>query len=80
MLIETESPKAQEVKYLYQNIKLIPDENGVLIKNQNLFVNTDKYTLKYTIKKEDELLEDGEINVSVDPGTEKYINLPIKRL
>lgn len=74
----TESPKAQEVKYLYQNIKLIPDENGVLIKNQNLFVNTDKYTLKYTIKKEDELLEDGEINVSVDPGTEKYINLPIK--
>lgn len=34
----TISPKAQEVKYLYQNVKLEPDAKGVTIKNQNLLL------------------------------------------
>lgn len=41
------SPKAQEVKQLYANVKLTPDENGVLIKNENLFISTEAYTLVY---------------------------------
>ena len=73
----TESPKAQEVKYLYQNIKFIPDEKGVLIKNENLFVNVDKYDLKFTVEREGELLQSGTINVSVESGEEKYVELPI---
>ncbi|WP_294392773.1 glycoside hydrolase family 2 TIM barrel-domain containing protein [uncultured Clostridium sp.] len=73
----TESPKAQEVKYLYQNIKFIPDEKGVLIKNENLFVNVDKYDLKFTVEREGELLQSGTINVSVEAGKEKYVELPI---
>lgn len=73
----TESPKAQEVKYLYQNIKFIPDEKGVLIKNENLFVNVDKYDLKFTVEREGELLQSGTINVSVEAGEEKYVELPI---
>ena len=73
----TESPKAQEVKYLYQNIKFIPDEKGVLIKNENLFVNVDKYDLKYTVEREGELLQSGIIDVSVEAGAEKYVELPI---
>lgn len=34
------SPKCQEVKQLYANIKIKPHSTGVLIKNENLFVST----------------------------------------
>ena len=74
----TPSPKAQEVKYLYQNIKLCPDENGVTINNQNLFINTDNFDLYYTAQKEGQLLQEGQINVSVEAGEEKYIKLPFE--
>lgn len=73
----TESPKAQEVKHLYQNIKLILDSKGVLIKNENLFICTDKYDLKFTVEKEDKLLQCGDIDVSVSAGEEKYVELPL---
>ncbi|OZG60135.1 beta-galactosidase [Bifidobacterium myosotis] len=36
----TPSPKAQEVKQLYANVRLTPDEGGVTIVNDNLFVST----------------------------------------
>lgn len=74
----TPSPKAQEVKYLYRNIKLIVDENGVTVKNQNLFVNTNKFDLCYIVQKEGKLLQEGKINVSVAAGEEKYITLPFE--
>lgn len=73
----TVSPKAQEVKYLYQNVKLFPDNNGVTIRNQNLFINTDKFDLYYTVEKEGKLIQEGKINVSVSAGEEKYIELPL---
>ncbi|NRY62237.1 glycoside hydrolase family 2 TIM barrel-domain containing protein [Clostridium beijerinckii] len=75
----TISPKAQEVKYLYQNVKLEPDEKGVTIKNQNLFVNTDKYDLYYIVERDGKLIKDGYLNVSVAQGEEKYIELPIEK-
>ena len=39
----TPSPKAQEVKQLYANVKIAPDESGVTITNDNLFVSTAGY-------------------------------------
>lgn len=39
----TVSPKAQEVKQLYANVKIMPDERGVTIRNENLFVSTADY-------------------------------------
>ncbi|PLS31327.1 beta-galactosidase [Bifidobacterium margollesii] len=39
----TESPKAQEVKKLYANVRVTPDETGVTIDNGNLFVSTAGY-------------------------------------
>lgn len=74
------SPKAQEVKYLYQNIKLDVDRNGVNIKNENLFINTDIYDLYYKIEKEDKLIQEGSLIASVNPGEEKYIKLPFKNI
>ena len=74
----TASPKAMEVKYLYQNIKIIPDEKGVTIKNQNLFVNTEIYDLYYVYQIEGKLLQEGKTKVSVAAGEEKYIELPFE--
>jgi len=70
------SPKAMEVKYLYQNIKITPDKNGAIIKNQNLFVNTDKYELYYKVEKEGKLLLEGKTKVSIAAGEEKHVELP----
>ncbi|WP_315068507.1 glycoside hydrolase family 2 TIM barrel-domain containing protein [uncultured Clostridium sp.] len=70
------SPKAQEVKYLYQNIKLFPDKNGVTIRNKNLFINADKFDLYYKVEKEGVLIKDGITKFSVSAGEEKYFELP----
>lgn len=37
------TPKVQEIKYLYQNIRLLPDRHGVTIINENLFTGTGAY-------------------------------------
>lgn len=43
------SPKMQEVNFLYQDFKLIPDEKGVTVKNESLFTDTGKYDLEYIL-------------------------------
>lgn len=74
----TISPKAQEVKKLYQNIKLIVDNRGVLVKNKNLFVDTSEYYLEYTMEFNGKLKFLDSLEVIVNAGEEKYIefNLP----
>lgn len=76
----TESPKAQEVKYLYSNIKLKVDKKGVTVKNENLFINADKYDLYYNIEKEGKILFEGTIKADVKAGEKKYIELPFKEV
>lgn len=39
----TPTPKAQEVKQLYANVRLTPDESGVTIVNDNLFISTARF-------------------------------------
>lgn len=67
------SPKMQEVKYVYQNVKLAPSRTGVTIKNENLFVGTDAYELVYTLNKEGEQLFSGRMDVHVAPGEKQHI-------
>ncbi|MBP3953050.1 glycoside hydrolase family 2 TIM barrel-domain containing protein [Bacillus suaedae] len=43
------SPKMQEVKFLYQNVKLKVDRQGTTIKNDHLFLNTSEYALEYDL-------------------------------
>ena len=43
------SPKMQEVKFLYQDFKLVPDQTGVTIKNESLFSNTADFELVYAL-------------------------------
>lgn len=71
------SPKMQEVKFVYQNVKLLPDAKGVTVKNENLFVNTDQFDLVCSLKREGVELFRSEESVSVAPGEEQYVSLDL---
>lgn len=69
-----ESPKMQEVKFLYQNLKLIADRGGVKLVNDNLFEGTDAYTLVYRLLHEGKEVYKGSLdNVNVAAQSEAYI-------
>ncbi|MDM5329108.1 glycoside hydrolase family 2 TIM barrel-domain containing protein [Neobacillus sp. CF12] len=61
------SPKMQEVKFLYQDFKLIPDETGVTIKNESLFSNTADYELEYVLFREGKELYRNTVLTAVEP-------------
>ncbi|PGT85205.1 glycoside hydrolase family 2 TIM barrel-domain containing protein [Bacillus sp. AFS040349] len=69
------SPKMQEVKFLYQNIKLEADETGVTIKNKNVFKDTSDYLLKYTLFLEGEKVCEKTDEVNVLPQSEQRLNI-----
>ncbi|PZD96869.1 beta-galactosidase [Paenibacillus sambharensis] len=64
------SPKMQEVKFLYQNIKLTADREGVTVKNENLFTGTDAYELVCTLYREGEALTGCVIELNVEAQEE----------
>jgi beta-galactosidase len=71
------SPKVQEVKCLYQNVKLTPDEHGVLVKNQNLFVSTDDCYLEYSLLRGGETVFSGKIDCVVPADAQRYFRLEL---
>ena len=71
----TVSPKAQEVKQLYSNVKLFPDETGVRIQNKNLFSSTWGYDFVCSLKKEERILYTEVIQAEVMPQEEKYVKI-----
>jgi len=73
----TASPKAQEVKYLYQDIRLTPDENGVRIENRRLFENTSDFEFVYTVLKNGEPIFQKRFESVVDPLKSEYIAVEI---
>ncbi|WP_055669457.1 glycoside hydrolase family 2 TIM barrel-domain containing protein [Desnuesiella massiliensis] len=73
----TISPKAQEVRKLYQNIKLTIDRNGVLVKNQNLFIDTSEYYLEYSLACNGKEIFKDAIEVMVNADEEKYVELSL---
>lgn len=64
------SPKMQEVKFLYQDFKLVPDETGVTIKNESLFSNTADYGLEYVLFREGKELYRNTVLTAVEPQSE----------
>jgi len=71
------SPKMQEVKFLYQDIELTPDRNGVEINNRRLFTNTRDLVLHYQLNFEGEEVCSGQKEVIVDPQSSKYVELDL---
>ncbi|MBS6397766.1 MAG: DUF4981 domain-containing protein [Clostridiales bacterium] len=76
----TVSPKAQEVKYLYQDIQLFPDRNGVRIRNRRLFTNTSDLQFLYQVLKEGRCIHTLSFEACVRPQEEQYIELPSPEL
>ncbi|WP_040949531.1 glycoside hydrolase family 2 TIM barrel-domain containing protein [Gorillibacterium massiliense] len=66
------SPKMQEVKYLYQNIKLQPERDGVRVANGNLFAGTDAYVLECVLRHEGVPVAILEEDIGVPAGSEGY--------
>jgi beta-galactosidase len=65
------SPKMQEVKYLYQNFKLLPTESDVTIKNESLFSNTKDYVVVYALFLEGMELYRNTLVTDVEPQSER---------
>ncbi len=64
------SPKMQEVKYLYQDFKLVPDQTGVTVLNESLFSNTADHHLEYILFLEGQELYRNKLNLAVAPQSE----------
>lgn len=74
----TETPKMQEVKFLYQDIRLKPDAKGVLIENNFLFTNASKYLLHWELRCNGEQIQSGTLsNIDVPAGETRYYDLPL---
>lgn len=71
------SPKMQEVKFLYQDFKLVPDRTGVAIKNESLFTNTGDFELEYVLLHEGRELYRNRLLAAVDPQREGRFELDI---
>ncbi|MRN52633.1 glycoside hydrolase family 2 TIM barrel-domain containing protein [Paenibacillus monticola] len=69
------SPKMQEVKFLYQDIKLMPDQTGVTLRNEGLFQGTDHYDLHYSLHNERGELDSGILEIQVAAQSEQFVAL-----
>ncbi|HUC92845.1 MAG TPA: glycoside hydrolase family 2 TIM barrel-domain containing protein [Paenibacillus sp.] len=70
------TPKMQEVKFLYQNIKLEPALNAIKVVNENQFEGTDGLRLEYRLYREGIEIYTGRSDVSAGPQSETLV--PIK--
>ena len=73
------SPKMQEVKFNYQNITAEVQEESVLVKNKNLFTNTECYDCKVTVARDGKVIRTAEMDTAVEPLSEKSYELPLKK-
>lgn len=73
------SPKVQEVKKLYQNIKLTVDKNGVTVKNKNLFIDTSDYLMEYSLYLNGKEIYKDFLDTVVKSGEEKYIKFKLTK-
>ncbi|NOU84062.1 DUF4981 domain-containing protein [Paenibacillus sp. LMG 31459] len=73
----TVTPKMQEVKFLYQNIRLVPERDAVKIINGNLFAGTEGLRLEFRLYREGRQIFKGEQEVAVAPQAEARIPLAL---
>lgn len=69
------SPKMQEVKFNYQNIAVTFDGDKAVIKNKNLFINTDLYDMVVTYEKDGKEYRKAVGKVNVAPLSEGTIDI-----
>ncbi|MPQ44254.1 glycoside hydrolase family 2 TIM barrel-domain containing protein [Clostridium tarantellae] len=78
----TVQPELEEVKKVYQEIKIkdVDIINGKInIENQYLFTNLNKYELTWELRADNEIIQDGILNVDLEPLSNKEITIPLQR-
>ena len=71
----TVSPKAQEMKYLYQYLRLEPEHGKVRIHNGKLFTGTEEYRFVYTVLKDGQPVWIHEFEADVLPGESTVVEV-----
>lgn len=71
------SPKMQEVKFLYQNIKLVPDRGSVTLINENLFADTEAYDLECVLYRNGEEVRRSLLHACVEPQSRRALPLDL---
>ena len=69
------SPKIQEVKYNYQNIKVLVEQEKITITNDSLFTNTSEYTCNVVVAVEGQQVSSYELMTDVKPLKSKSYKL-----
>lgn len=72
------SPKMQEVKYNYQNIRVRVEEDHFFVENNALFTPTGAYDCEILLEKDGEFLDAYMSEVNVDPGESRSFDMPFK--
>ena len=70
-----ESPKMQEVKALYSNLRMNIKDGMLTVENRNLFIDTSDYSFRVTLEKDGQTLAAGTHALTVQPG--ESITIPI---
>lgn len=73
-----ESPKMQEVKFNYQNLTAEVSREKVLIKNKNLFVNSNQFDCVVLLEKDGKFLQQAVLVTDVEPLLEEEYDLPVQ--
>ncbi|MFV0379901.1 MAG: glycoside hydrolase family 2 TIM barrel-domain containing protein [Anaerorhabdus sp.] len=71
----TISPKACEVKYNYQDIKIMVNDQGFIVDNQMLFTDCSDFIFEFVAKCEEEVIQQGFIDVTLAPLQKKQFSL-----
>ncbi|MCR4798182.1 MAG: DUF4981 domain-containing protein [Lachnospiraceae bacterium] len=72
------SPKMQEVKFAYQNIRISFKDGEMTVKNLNLFTDLKEYTCRLTLEKEGEIVDEQEGSLELAPLSEKKLPIPME--
>lgn len=73
----TPSPKMQEIKALYQNVRLYPDRDCLTIENHNLFASTGDQELWVTLLRDGIPVWSQRIECQVEAGEKKTVPLTL---
>lgn len=70
------SPKMQEVHQLYSNIKLQIKNKKLIIKNDNLFINTSSYCFRFVLENNGKFIAEEKQFLNVKPSTTESFDIP----
>lgn len=72
------SAKMQEVKYQYQNLKIVCQRDGVWIRNKYLFTHTDAFCFTWQVHRDGIEVETGVLTPNLQALSECFIPLPVE--